>query len=104
MSTYVLIPGAGSDSWFWPRVTPLLEARGHDVVAVDLPCDDPAAGLEEYTQAALASIGDRSDLVVVAQSLGGLTAPLVCARRPAELLIFVNGMIPRPGEAHWFSS
>jgi pimeloyl-ACP methyl ester carboxylesterase len=104
VSTYVLIPGAGSDSWFWHRVTPLLEARGHVVVAVDLPCDDPAAGLAEYKRAALEQIGDRTDLVVVAQSLGGFTAALVCAERPTELLILVNAMIPRPGERDWFRS
>ena len=44
MATYVLIPGAGSDSWYWHLVTPLLRERGHDVVAVDLPCDDDSAG------------------------------------------------------------
>ncbi len=37
MATFVLIPGAGSDSWHWHLVGPELEARGHDVVAVDLP-------------------------------------------------------------------
>ena len=104
MSTYVLIPGAGSDSWFWHRVTPLLEARGHAVVAADLPCDDPSAGLAEYKRAALEQIGDRTDLVVVAQSLGGFTAALVCAERPVELLILVNAMVPRPGERDWFRS
>ena len=104
MSTYVLIPGAGCDRWFWHRVTPLLKARGHDVVAVELPCEDPAAGLAEYTRATLEQIGDRTDLVVVAQSLGGLTAPLVCAERPAELLIFVNAMIPRFGETDWWTA
>jgi hypothetical protein len=34
----------------------------------------------------------------VAQSLGGFTAPLVCARASVRLLIFVNAMIPKPGE------
>ena len=45
------------------------------------------------------AIGDRSDLVVVGQSLGGFTAPLVCARLPVDLLIFVAAMVPRPGES-----
>ena len=47
MSTYVLIHGAGSDAWYWHLVEPRLRARGHDVVAVDLPCDDDSAGFEE---------------------------------------------------------
>ena len=45
------------------------------------------------------SIGKRRDLVVVAQSFGGYTAPLVCARRPADLLVLVAGMVPSRGES-----
>lgn len=104
MSTYVLIPGAGSDAWFWHLVTPLLRDRGHDVVTMDLPCQDEEAGLAEYTDVVIDAIGERSDLIVVGQSLGGLTAPLVCARRPADLLVFVNGMVPRPGESDWWKA
>jgi pimeloyl-ACP methyl ester carboxylesterase len=43
--------------------------------------------------------GDRTDLVVVAQSLGGFTAPLVCDRLAVKLLVLVAPMIPAPGEA-----
>jgi alpha-beta hydrolase superfamily lysophospholipase len=75
-----------------------LRRRGHDAVAPDLPCDD-AAGLPEYADAVVEAIGDRTDLVVVAQSLGGFTAPLVCDRVPVKLLILVAPMIPVPGEA-----
>ena len=102
MATYVLIHGAGSDAWFWHRVTPLLRDRGHDVVTMDMPVGDEDAGLAEYTDVVLEAIGERSDLIVVAQSLGGLVGPLVCARRPADLLVLVNGMVPRPGESDWW--
>jgi pimeloyl-ACP methyl ester carboxylesterase len=44
------------------------------------------------------AIGDRRDLIVVAQSLGGLVAPLVCDRVPANLLVMVAAMVPMPGE------
>ena len=37
MSRYVLINGAQHGGWCWRKVTPLLEARGHTVVAPDLP-------------------------------------------------------------------
>lgn len=99
MATYVLIHGAGSDSWYWHLVAPELRARGHQVVAPDLPCDDDAAGLQEYSDTVVDAIGDKTDLVVVAQSLGGFTAPLVCARVPVRLLIMVAAMVPRPGES-----
>ncbi|WP_232485970.1 MULTISPECIES: alpha/beta hydrolase [Streptomyces] len=99
MATYVLIPGAGTDSWYWHRVAPLLRARGHDVVTPDLPCADETAGLAEYTEVVLEAIGDRKDLVLVAQSMGGFTAPLVCARVPVELMVLVAAMVPAPGES-----
>jgi pimeloyl-ACP methyl ester carboxylesterase len=99
MSTFVLIPGASSDSSYWHLVGPRLEAAGHDVVAVDLPCDDDRAGLAEYLAVTLEAIGDRADLVVVAQSLGGFTAPLVADRVPVDLIVLVAAMTPAPGEA-----
>ena len=58
MATFVLIPGAGSDSWYWHLVVPELRAAGHDVVAVDLPCDDDSAGLDEYADVVVDAIGE----------------------------------------------
>jgi len=98
MATYVLIHGAASDSWYWHLVVPELRARGHDVIAPDLPSDDDSAGLDEYADAVMDAVGDRSDLVLVAQSLGGFTAPLVCDRVPVRLMILVAAMVPLPGE------
>jgi pimeloyl-ACP methyl ester carboxylesterase len=100
VATYVLIHGAGSDSWYWHLVTPELRARGHEVVAPDLPCDDDSAGLAEYVDTVVEAIGDRSDqLVVVGQSLAGFSAPLVCERVPVELLVLVAAMVPAPSES-----
>jgi len=109
MATFVLIPGAGSDSWYWHLVSPELRAAGHDVVAVDLPCDDDSAGLAEYTDVVVDAVGSRAmtdDLVVVAQSMGGFTAPLVCERLPVRLMVLVAAMVPRPGETgtEWWST
>ena len=81
MSTFVLIHGAGSEAWYWHLVVPDLRSRGHDAVAPELPSDDDSAGFPEYADAVVETVGDRTDLVLVAQSLGGFTAPLVCARR-----------------------
>jgi pimeloyl-ACP methyl ester carboxylesterase len=99
MTTYVLIHGAANSGWFWHLVAAELGARGHDVLAPDLPCDDESAELADYVDTVVDAIGDRRDLVVVAHSLGGFTAPLVCDRVPVDLLVLVAGMIPRPGEA-----
>lgn len=98
MSMFVLIPGAGGAAWYWHRVVPDVQARGHDAVAVDLPGANESIGLPEYTDAVVAAIGDHDDVVLVAQSMGGFTAPMVCARVPVDLLVLVNAMIPLPGE------
>src|ERR671921_431975 len=99
MATFVLIHGSGDVGWYWHLVEAELRSGGHDTVAPDLPCDDDSAGLTEYVDAVVQAIGDRIDLVVVAQALGGFTAPIVCDRVPVKLLVLVAPMIPAPGEA-----
>jgi pimeloyl-ACP methyl ester carboxylesterase len=96
--TFVLIPGAGGSAWYWHRVVPLLEAAGHDAIAVDLPGDDERAGLDVYAERVVDAAIAHHDVVLVPQSLGGFTAPLVCQRTPVKALVFVNAMIPNPGE------
>ena len=99
-STFVLIPGAGGSAWYWHLVVPRLERHGHEAVPVALPAADDAAGLPEYADAVVRAIGDREprQVVIVAQSLGGFTAPLVCQRVRVARLVLVNAMIPKPGE------
>ena len=97
-TSFVLIPGAGGMAWYWHRVSPLLERTHRKAIAVDLPGDNESMGLNDYAEIVVHAIGERSNVVLVAQSLGGFTAPLVCARVSVRMLIFVNAMIPRPGE------
>jgi pimeloyl-ACP methyl ester carboxylesterase len=96
--TFVLIPGAGGAAWYWHRVIPLLREAGHEAIAVDLPGDDPRARLPEYARLVGAAVDGRPDAVLVAQSLGGFTAPMVAAAVPVSAMVFVNAMIPVPGE------
>jgi len=99
-STFVLIPGAGGRAWYWHRVGRELRQHGHETVAVELPAADDAAGLVEYVATVVRAVGARKPqrLVLVAQSLGGFTAPLVCEQIPVSLLVLVNAMVPNPGE------
>lgn len=96
--TYVLIPGAGGQAWYFHRLVPELRARGQEAIAVDLPAGDNSAGLVQYADAVIDAIGDRTNITLVAQSLGGFTAPLVCERADVSLLIMLNAMTPLPGE------
>jgi pimeloyl-ACP methyl ester carboxylesterase len=106
MATYVLVPGADGRAWYWHRLVPELERRGHEVVAVDLPIDDPSAGLTECADAIVAAIGQAREPILVAQSLAGFIAPLVCSRVPIELLVLLNAMVPAPGESagEWWTN
>jgi pimeloyl-ACP methyl ester carboxylesterase len=109
VASYVLIHGAGGDSWYWHLVGPRLAALGHDVFAVDLPCDDDRSGLSEYADCvvdAAAAAGAGGEVIVVAQSLGGFTAPLVCDRLDVSLIVLVAAMVPRAGESpgEWWSN
>jgi pimeloyl-ACP methyl ester carboxylesterase len=82
-------------------VARLLVEAGHEAIAVDLPGDDESKGLTDYAEIVIAAIDGRTDVVLVAGSLGGFTAPIVCERAPAEAvgeLVLVNAMIPKPGE------
>jgi len=100
MVTFGLVHGAYHGSWCWERLTPELERQGHRVLTVELPTEDPQAGAAEYAAVALTAFGGAGDdLVVVGHSLGGLTIPLIAAARPVRRLIFVAGMLPRPGKS-----
>lgn len=98
MATFVLIPGADGRAWYWHLLIPELRRHGHDAVAVELPLQ-PTAGLNEYADAVVEAAHGRPHVVVVAQSLGAVTAPLVCDRLRAEQLVLVNPMVPSPGES-----
>jgi pimeloyl-ACP methyl ester carboxylesterase len=97
MATFILVPGAGGVAWYWHRVVQLLEEAEHVAIAVDLPGNDEQAGLSVYADRVVEAIGTRR-VVLVAQSLGGFTAPLVCEQVAVRMLVLVNAMIPVPGE------
>jgi pimeloyl-ACP methyl ester carboxylesterase len=106
VATFALIHGGGGSAWDWHLVAAELRKRGHEPIAVDLPSEEPAAGWWDYADTVVEAVSDRTNLVVAAHSLGGFTAPLVCARRPAEVLVLVAAMIPAPGElfAEWWKN
>jgi len=106
-TTFVLVPGAGTDPGAWQWTIAALEARGHEAVAPPLPLSDPEAGPVAHAAAVVDAARDLPGrLVVVGQSLGAFTAPLVAARMPVTELVLVAPMIPAPGETagEWWSA
>ena len=110
MTTFVLVHGASHGSWCWDKVVPLLEAQGHDVVAVDLPgntygeFDIPPGQvtLDTYAQHACKVLDQQDEpVVLVGHSLGGLTITQTAEYRPDKIktLVYLTALLLRSGEA-----
>jgi pimeloyl-ACP methyl ester carboxylesterase len=93
VATFCLVHGAWHGGWAWDSLRAELEARGHRVVAPDLPCEDCDAGIEEYAAVVRAALGGVDDAIVVGHSLGGLTIPLV----PARVRVFLCALVAGTG-------
>lgn len=100
MTTFALVHGAFCSASTWALLVAELEKRGHQAVAMDLPCDDPTAGCVRYAETVVDALdGHDEPITLVGHSLGGLTIPLVAAARPIARMIFLAAFIPRPGHA-----
>ena len=97
MATFGLVHGAWHGAWCWERLVPELEVRGHAAVAVDLPADDPHAGLERYADKVAAALVGQEDVVLVGHSLAGHVVPFVPFRRPVRHLVFLCAVVPVSG-------
>jgi pimeloyl-ACP methyl ester carboxylesterase len=103
-ATLVLIPGAGGSAWYWHRVTPLLDEAGVEGIAVELPAADDSADLTTYDDVVCDAVlnvnaGLDGPLVLVGQSMGAFTAPMVADRIGAAMIVLVNPMVPMAGES-----
>jgi pimeloyl-ACP methyl ester carboxylesterase len=96
VATFVLVHGSWHGAWCWDLLIPELEARGHEFVSMDLPIDDPAAGLTEYAEVVTPLVPDES-AILVGHSLGAAVIPLVAAQRRVRRLVFLNPVIRHLG-------
>ena len=99
MTTFVLIPGAGTDPRMYDATIEALRELGHGGIAPPLPLDDEDATPSDHAEAVARAVPAGEEIVVVAQSLGAFTGPLVAARIPVALLVLLAPMIPAPGES-----
>jgi pimeloyl-ACP methyl ester carboxylesterase len=94
---FLLLHGACHGGWCFDEIAARLTAAGHEVTAPDLPCDDVAAGLAEYRDAALTALGGQpDDLVVIGHSLGALVVPLIADRVPSRRIVMLAGIVGAP--------
>jgi pimeloyl-ACP methyl ester carboxylesterase len=95
---FVLIPGAGTDPRVFDATIDALAELGHEAAAPPLPLDDDSATPSDHADAVASGLPRRDGIVIVAQSLGAFTGPLVATRVPVAGLILLAPMIPKPGE------
>ena len=102
--TYALIPGAGGSAWYWHRVAPLLP----DAIAIELPAARRFGGPDHLRRhgcrRGVRCVG--RPLILVAQSMGAFTAPIVASRVPVASIVLVNPMVPAAGESpgQWWAA
>jgi pimeloyl-ACP methyl ester carboxylesterase len=96
--TFVIVPGAWDTPATIDPLLPPLEAAGHAVIVVDLPCEHADATLEQYADAVRTVLpDDLSDVVLVGYSFGGFTATRVALDHPDLPVVYIAAFIPQPG-------
>jgi pimeloyl-ACP methyl ester carboxylesterase len=102
MATFVLVHGAWHGAWCWFKVIPLLEKRGHTVIAVDLPSHGTDrtptrdVSLELYAECVCRVLDAcREPVMLVGHSMGGLVISRAAELRPAKIekLVYVAAFL-----------
>ncbi|HWD26706.1 MAG TPA: alpha/beta fold hydrolase [Rhizomicrobium sp.] len=108
MATIVLVHGHMHGAWCWEKIVPLLEGKGHTVVAFDLPARDGdkvahgTASLEQFVDAASAVVMAQSEpVILVGHSAGGTVLSEIAERMPDRVakLVYVAAMLLPDGES-----
>lgn len=105
--TFVLVHGALLGEFSWNRVERRLVADGHTVITLDLPghgADQTPVdqlSLNSYRDAVIAAIGNRTNVVLVGHSFGGMVVSQVAEAIPAKIskLVYLAALIPQNGES-----
>lgn len=104
MSTYLLVHGAWHGGWCWRKVVPLLEARGHTVLAPDLPghgedkTPTAAVTLKSYADRVCEVAGAQTEPVILAgHSMGGVVITQAAENCPDRVaaMVYVTAFLPR---------
>ncbi len=102
VAVFCLIHGQWHDGSCWDELAVSLAGRGHDVLAPDLPFDDPRADYEARVLPVLEALDGVGDPVVVGHSIASAEAALVASKRPPALLVHLCprfGTFPVPSDA-----
>jgi pimeloyl-ACP methyl ester carboxylesterase len=105
MTDFLLLHGGCHGAWCWEPFAQRLREAGHTATAIDLPGrgDDAGAArtvrLDDYVLRASDALIPGA--VVVAHSMGGLTASALAEQRPDDVaqVVLVSALLPADGEA-----
>lgn len=114
MANFVLVHGAWHGGWCWQRVAERLAPHGHRVHAVTLTGLGERAHLmsslitlETHIEdvANLIEAEELQDVVLAVHSYAGMLGTAIADRMPRRLkhLVYVDAVVPRPGES-WSST
>lgn len=108
MAVFLLVHGAWHGAWCWERVVPMLEARGHRAVAIDLP-GHGSSGVRPYRvtlgsysksiRAAAEALPERP--IAVGHSMGGVSITQAATDAPQlfSALVYLCAFAPLWGES-----
>jgi pimeloyl-ACP methyl ester carboxylesterase len=95
-TTIVLVHGAWADGSSWNRIIPLLHAKGHRVIAVQVPL----TSLEDDLAATKRIIADTAGpIVLVGHSWGGMAVTQAGDDPKVVALVYVSAFAPDAGES-----
>ena len=89
MARFALIHGGWHGPWVWDKVTPLMTARGHDVVTPKIAVDEPGTWAEDGEALAAELEDGIAETVLVGHSAGGRWAAMIAAKHAPRLVIYI---------------
>src|SRR4051812_1484157 len=110
MATFVLVPGAWMGGWCWKKLTPGLQAAGHQVYTPTLTglgervhLARPEIDLDTHTQdiVNLLEFEEARDVILVGHSYAGTVVTSVADRVPERLsmLVYLDSGAPPDGKS-----
>ena len=109
--TYILVHGAFHGAWCWYKIIPLLEGKGHKVLALDLPgsgkdtTDPTGVTLSDCVNKVVTIAEELTEKVIlVGHSSGGIVISQVAEKLGSEKvdkLIYLDAFLPKNGESVW---
>jgi len=107
--TYILVHGAWHGAWCWDKVIPLLQAKGHRAIALDLPGHgndtrpQSEVTLEDYVNAVITTANNHDGKVtLVGHSMAGIVISQVAEKlghKKVSALIYLDAFLPKDGDS-----